>query len=99
MTARQAVTVMDRHVGQRQAVAAGQKPLPMRDGVHVDPGESHLAQNAAVEDRLPHPHRAIMAHVLVDADHLARRLRRIPPPAAQSPQPASGPAVLAPRCP
>ena len=55
-----------------------------------------LAELAAVEDLLEHAHRLVVAHVLVDREHLAGG--RAPRRAARSPRRASAPAASAPGC-
>jgi hypothetical protein len=42
------------HVGERQPVVILKEALPVRDRVHVDLREDHLAQVAPVEDLLQH---------------------------------------------
>ena len=69
--------MVDAHVGQRQPVVVLEKPLPVRDRVHVDLGEDHLAELAPVEDLLQHAHRLVVAHVLVDREDLAGGLRLV----------------------
>ena len=73
----QHVEMVHAHVGERQPLVAGEKPLPVRDGVHVDLREHRLAQRPPVEELLQHPHRLVVAHVLVDRHRLSRRRRRV----------------------
>jgi hypothetical protein len=66
----QNIQVMHRHIRQRQAVIISQKPLPMRDREHVDLRKHDLAQIAAINNLFQHPHRLVVAHVLIDTEHL-----------------------------
>ena len=67
--------MVDRHVEQGQPVVIAQERLPVRDRAHLDRGEHRLAEIAAVEQLLEHADRLVEAHVLVDREDLARRLR------------------------
>ena len=43
----------------------------MRYRVHVDLRKDDVAKRAGVDDLLQHSHRLVVAHVLVDREHLA----------------------------